>query len=255
MTASMRRLLSSCFVLGLAVAGVALPAHAQAQYGQQQLVEGSHQWGQDGWCYEVRGGRLVRSNHFRVIPDPSNPSIYNLFENYRFVRQVNESKRGAAGSPDSTAAFEAQLRSRVDELNRMTAEAQARRPAPSSTGAVAGVPQPVLPADCPPFGGRLITHNVREQIPEWPRSHCRTPEEKAWVNNSYVNQLTDLTATRVANLCEARRSASPYRSSRRVNGVDYFTLDDGTEQPRGGTLNSGWMWGTNGQPVHRACIF
>lgn len=84
MSSSVRRILSSCLVLSVVIGGVIFPVPAQAQYGQQQLAEGSHYWGQDGWCYVIQGGRPERSNHFRVIADPSNPSVYDLYGHGRF---------------------------------------------------------------------------------------------------------------------------------------------------------------------------
>jgi hypothetical protein len=136
------------------------------------------------------------------------------------------------------------LQGLVDELNRLNVQAQAGNPQPQVfRGAM---------ASCPNFQGPFLAHNVRENIP----AHgCKTAEERAWENKLSVDQQSRLAINKIQSACEARRAGSAYTAAREVNGVMYYRLNEGSEQARGGTLNQGWMWGTNGIPVHKACPF
>lgn len=95
MTTIRQRLMSSFFVVAATAAGLATPASVQAQYApQQRAAEGSHVWGQDGWCYVVQAGRYVRMNYFRSFPDRSNPKVFDLFVNGQFQKRVDVSQPG-----------------------------------------------------------------------------------------------------------------------------------------------------------------
>lgn len=127
MTATIQRLVSSCFVLALATAGLALPARAEAQsprQGQQRIAEGTHVWGQDGWCYVMHGGRWVRTNLRRndARTPPTQPAT-------------------ATRRP---TAEEVQLQNLINQLNaqvavaRQQAAARPQTPAPVARGRASG---------------------------------------------------------------------------------------------------------------------
>ena len=239
MTATVRRIMSSCFVLALTLAGLAIPATAQAQYGQQRVAEGSHVWGNDDWCYVVRGGRLVRTSYFRVFPDPTNRRVFNIYQNGRFLRRVGASSRPTARQ-QQTRNPEAEFQRLIDQLNQLTASAP-RAGVPRDRGTM---------AFCPQMSGPYVATNVRASIPMY---GCQTPEEKAWQARS-IGDRQNAEAIRRLGACQ--RASQPYRGERQApNGVMLYRLDDGSEQPRGGTLNQGWMWGLNGMPQPKAGCF
>ena len=150
MATTVQRLVSSCFVLAVAATGLAIPAPAQAQYrqhraaGQQRAVKVSQTWGQDGWCYVVKGGRRVRTGRYvRTFPNQANPNVFNNFNNARFVPRPGISaaltRQAAANRQLNTATN--QLQVLITELNRQTAAARPRAAAgyvPLIAGATIG---------------------------------------------------------------------------------------------------------------------
>jgi hypothetical protein len=118
--ATSRSTSARCYALATALLMASLcvgviPTVAQAQSGQR-VVEGSQQWGRDGWLYVVRGGRWVRTNSFR-----------------------------------GQAEVEAQLRYLVDELNQQTAAARAAAPAAArATTAAPARTQTLKPGESAP---------------------------------------------------------------------------------------------------------
>ena len=242
MTTTVRRILSSCFVLSVAVAGLALPASAQGQHGQHRAAEGSHVWGEDGWCYVIQGGRMVRTGYFRVFVPGTNRTVFDIFENGRFLRRVGASPQPAVGNRQ-TAGAEAELQRLIDQLNQQTAAAS-RAEAPRDRGTM---------AFCPPMSGPLLATNVRESIPMY---GCQTPEEKALQARTNGAVLTAETIRRMGLACDNVRAPRPWRAEERgPNNVSLYRLNDGSLHPRGGTLNKGWMWGTNGMPQHAKVCF
>jgi hypothetical protein len=121
----MRRIVSACFVLSVAAAGLAIPAEAQAQYAQQRVAEGAQTWGQDGWCYVVQRGRWVRTSYFRRFPAPGNYNVFDIYQNGRFVRRV--------GGARQVSAAEIELQRLVNQLNQETAAAR-RAQVPAASG-------------------------------------------------------------------------------------------------------------------------
>ena len=231
----MRRILSSCFALTVAVGGLAIPTPAQAQYGQHQAAEGSHVWGQDGWCYVVQRGRLVRTSYQRVFPNPMNRTVFDIYQNGQFVRRVGAPSRPASASRQANA--EVQLQSLVNQLNQQVAVARTQAPA--------AVPQRVGMPNCPAVTGPFMQHNVRVNIPM--AAHCMTPEEKRWNNKMVVDTLTNETIRTQRVRCENARDSQAYvHSYRGRDGVMVYRLRDGSEHRQGGTLNSGWYWGATG---------
>jgi hypothetical protein len=231
MTTTIRRILSSCFVVCVTAAGIA-PAPAQAQYGQQRLAEGSHFWGEDGWCYIIQGGRPVRSNHYRVFPDPRNRSVYTIYENGRFSRRVVE----PTVNPQPNA--EAQLQGLVNQLNQLTAAA------PRAA-------QPTMMPGCPAFSGPLMAPNVRQNIPMAPQ--CMTAEEKRWSNQFAADLMTRQTLENMQKNCENRRDSQPYTHKYTgPDGVTVYRMRDGSERREGSNLNPGWNSGFSG-PMMTTC--
>lgn len=240
-TTLVRRIVSLCFVLSVAAGGLANPAPAQAQNGQQRAAEGSHVWAEDGWLYVIQGGRMVRTGYFRVFPDPTNRTVFNIYQNGQFLRRVVASPQPAAGNRQTVSA-EAEVQRLIDQLNQLTAAAKPAE-APRDPGAM---------AFCPPITGPLLATNVRESMPMY---GCQTREEKAFVARHGGAILTADTIRRMGLACDNMRAGRAYRAEvKRPNGV-FFQLDDGSEHPRGGTLNKGWMWGTNGMPQHAKVCF
>jgi hypothetical protein len=243
MKAKIRRMLYSCFVINVAVGALVVPAPADAQYVQTQAAEGSHIWRQDNWCYVVHGGRLVRTSYFRTFPDPRNRNVFDIFDNGRYLRRVTLSVQRPA---ETRQSGEAQLRGLINQLNRLTAGAPT--PATSSSGMQRGTM-----AYCPGMTGPFIAPNVRANIPMY---GCQTPEEKAHMARSNGETLTGEALTRLGANCQNRRAHDAYREQRQLpNGTMVYILDDGSAQPRGGTLNAGWMWGVNGMPQHKEGCF
>ena len=130
MNINIRRIVSSFFVLSIAAAGLAIPAPAHGQTGVQRVAEGTHQWGQDNWCYVVQGGRWVRTSYFRRFPDPRNyPQVYDIYQNGRFIQRVGASapvQTQAQGAYRQPSAAEIQLQAYTNELNRQIALANAQ---------------------------------------------------------------------------------------------------------------------------------
>ncbi len=239
MTTSVRRIASSCFVLSVAVAGLALPAPAQAQYVQQRAAEGSHVWGDDGWCYVIQGGRPVRTRYFRVFVPRTNRTVFDIFENGRLLRRVGASPHQAAGNRQAASA-EAELQRLIDQLNQQTAAARAEAPRGTT-------------AFCPPMSGPFIVPNVRVGQP--PNNACWTPEEWEWDRMIIAGIQTGEAMRRMRIFCENRRADQAYvHGSERMgpDGVMVYRLRDGSEHRRGGTLNPGWMWTQTG-PQRTAC--
>ena len=79
--------------LGL-LGGSAGSAAAQMQYVQSRPVQGSYAWHQDGWYYRQQGGQWLRTNYRRVFPNPSNPHVYDVYDNGRFLKRVDASQPG-----------------------------------------------------------------------------------------------------------------------------------------------------------------
>ena len=234
MTTMIRRILSSCFVVSVTAAGLAVPASAQAQYGQQRLAEGSHFWGNDDWCYVIQGGRPVRSSHYRVFPDPRNRSVYDIYENGQFSKRVGAPVQGRAVNPQPNP--EAQVQGLVNRLNQLTAEARAAQPTAA---------QPTLMPGCPAFAGPLMAPNVRQSMPVAPQ--CLTPEEKRWNNQVAANVWTGVTIANMGKNCEARRDSQPYTSKTTgPDGVTVYVMRDGSVRREGSNLNPGWYPGFTG---------
>jgi hypothetical protein len=149
MTTTAQRIVSSCFVLSVAAAGLAIPTHAQAQYGQQRqsgqqrAVEGSHMWGQDGWCYVVSGGRWVRTSYYRVFPDRTNTTVFDIYQNGRFVQRVGGSvsvpTQASAGTRQLSSA-ELQLLTLMSQLNAAMARPQASAPRTRAAAGCESIP-------------------------------------------------------------------------------------------------------------------
>ena len=162
-----------CFVLVIAAAGLAIPIPAQAQYGQQRaavqqrVTEGSQTWGQDGGLYMMQRGRWVRTTYSRRFPDPRNyPSVFDIFENGRFVRRVGVSAPVTSQAPAARqlSGAETQLYQLIDELKRQQAIAAAQ--------AAAGTGRPVPAGTEGTIGGfSLNTPNVNPLTVDSGRAH------------------------------------------------------------------------------------
>lgn len=208
MTGTVRRILSACFVLSVGLAGLAIPASAQAQYGHQRVAEGSHVWGDDGWCYVMQRGRLLRTAYFRVFPDPRNRAVFNLYENGRFVRQVVASPQPAAGNRQPGSA-EVGLQRLINQLNQLTAAA----PRP---GGRAATPR----GNATPFGCETV-----------PMYGPLTPEQKRCKDAMIQRQVTAGQLGQFEALCEQRRAAGPYAG---------ITRQQQEDARRRGQLAEGW---------------
>ena len=133
MTINLLRLVSSSFLLVATAAGLAIAAPAEAQYAQQRpaaqqrIAEGTHQWGQDNWCYVVQGGRWVRTAYFRRFPDQRNyPQVFDIYLNGQFVKRAGAVAAQTQTSNRRPTADELRLQQLVNELNRQTAVARAQ---------------------------------------------------------------------------------------------------------------------------------
>jgi len=233
MTVTIRRVVSSCFALSVAAAGLAIPAPVQAQYGQPRAVsqqrppEGSHVWGEDGWCYVMHGGRWVRTSYSRVFPDRTNPRVFDVYQNGRFVRRVGVGVSVPGGSRQSSAA-EVQLQGLINQLYAEIAR-QPQAPAPTQRSDAS--------AQC-------------ETIPMY---GPLTPAQKK-CNEKMIAAMQNAEAMRQMGKIRCQdRAGHPYRSKRvGPDGLTYYLLNDGSEQREGGSLNSGWHW-TQVGPQPNAC--
>ena len=233
MTKTVRRILSSCFVVSVTAAGLAVPAPAQAQYGQQRLAEGSHFWAEDGWCYVIQGGRPVRSSHYRVFPDPRNRTIYDIYEDGRFSRRVGAPAQGRTVNPQPSP--EAQLQGLVNQLNQLTAAA----PRPAQPAGMPG-----CPAVRPPF----MAPNVRVNLPV--AAHCMTPEEKRWNNRVVADMQNAAAVGAMVRSCENGRDSQPYTHKYTGrDGVTVYRMRDGSERREGSNLNPGWYAAFSGSQM------